>query len=107
MDYNVCFIDGIRSQKFSAFLARDTNLCKLTNGRQDCPQPLDLDGLSEHCKNSPIIAMKVIYVCHLKWLVPLMKNNSLDVKVVHLVRDPRATLVSRSPDPNRPTENVR
>ena len=43
-----------------------------------------------------MVAMKVIYLCRLEWLVPLMKDPTLNVKVVHLVRDPRATLTSRA-----------
>jgi len=42
-----------------------------------------------------LVALKVIYLCKVEWLMPFVKNPKVDLKVVHLVRDPRATVKSR------------
>jgi len=75
----------------SLFLDRDADLCK----KQACPEPIDLKALTKHCRHSMLVALKVIYLCKVEWLMPFVKNPKVDLKVVHLVRDPRATVKSR------------
>ena len=100
----VCFVDG--GIKISTFMARDAGLCqKNERGGQTYPFPVNLLSLNKHCESSALIAMKVIYLCKLEWLLPLMMDQSLNVKVVHLVRDPRSTINSRIKE-NPPTTRV-
>ena len=40
--------------------------------------------------------MKVIYLCKIEWLVPMLKDPDINLKIVHLVRDPRTTIFSRT-----------
>uniref|UniRef100_F6ZR39 Sulfotransferase n=2 Tax=Ciona intestinalis TaxID=7719 RepID=F6ZR39_CIOIN len=44
-----------------------------------------------------MVAMKVIYLCRLEWITPLLLSKQSIVKIVHLVRDPRAIINSRIP----------
>ena len=76
-------------------MLRDAGLCKKEGAKQACPFPVNPLPLNKHCESSALIAMKVIYLCKLEWLLPLMMDQSLNVKVVHLVRDPRSTINSR------------
>ena len=76
----------------------DANVCPKTNRRglhPPCQAPINPVRLNKHCQQSEIVAMKVIYLCKLEWLVPLLKDPLLNVKIVHLVRDPRSTIASR------------
>jgi len=43
-----------------------------------------------------LVAMKVIYLCNLESLLTLIDDDNLNLKIVHLVRDPRATTNSRA-----------
>ena len=40
-------------------------------------------------------AIKTIRICQLNWLEELFKNEKFDLKVIHLIRDPRAIAQSR------------
>ncbi|CAK8684181.1 carbohydrate sulfotransferase 3-like [Clavelina lepadiformis] len=82
---NLCFAFKSR------FLARDTDLCD--GGK--CRGPYDPLVLSEICRRSLFPAMKIIFEPFLNTLQPLMEDPSLNVKVIHLVRDPRAVIQSR------------
>ena len=77
-------------------MSRDTGICHMQNGVQVCPTPVDPDQINKHCKSSLLVAMKVIYLCKLEWLLPLLEDPDVNVKVVHLVRDPRSTVNSRT-----------
>ena len=92
--YGVCFVAGV-SPKLSQFVHRDAKICTTKNQTQKCPKPIPPASLNQHCKNSLLVAMKVVYLCRLEWLVPLLKDSDVNVKVVHLVRDPRSTINSR------------
>ncbi|XP_078482830.1 carbohydrate sulfotransferase 1-like [Ciona intestinalis] len=95
-EYGVCFAGYTRS-KYSAYLTRDAQICHTTEVHQQCPAPIDLDRLSSHCRSSIMVAMKVIYLCRLEWITPLLSSKQSNVKIVHLVRDPRAIVNSRIP----------
>ena len=58
-----------------------------------CPG-LDFTKLTEHCLKSSFRAMKVNYLQRLELLLPLLNSQNITVKVIHLVRDPRAAIVS-------------
>jgi len=89
----VCFAQV--PEKASRFMTRDSNICEDKNEVQICPKPLNSKRLNDHCKKSLLVAMKVNYLCQLMWLLPLLEDLNFNVKVVHLVRDPRATIYSR------------
>ncbi|XP_076801917.1 carbohydrate sulfotransferase 1-like [Clavelina lepadiformis] len=92
--HNVCFTS--KTQKVSHFLSRDAGMCHVANRVQICPEPLNATELSCYCKKSLLVAMKAIYVCKLEWIVPLLRDPKVNIKVIHLVRDPRATTNSRT-----------
>ncbi|XP_017328144.1 carbohydrate sulfotransferase 2a [Ictalurus punctatus] len=66
----------------------DDILCK------KCP-PLSLHALEEQCLKYDSIVIKGVRILDVNVLAPLMADPSLNLKVVHLVRDPRAIANSR------------
>ncbi|CDQ92455.1 unnamed protein product [Oncorhynchus mykiss] len=66
----------------------DDKVCK------KCP-PQSLRLLEEECLKYSTIVIKGVRILDVNVLAPLMEDPSLDVKVVHLVRDPRAVANSR------------
>jgi len=77
-------------------MSRDAGICRMNNENQICPVPVNPIPVNKHCKKSLLVAMKVIYLCKLEWLLPLLEATDVNVKVVHLVRDPRSTINSRT-----------
>lgn len=59
-----------------------------------CP-PRSLHSLEEQCLKYDTIVIKGVRVLDINVLAPLMEDPTLDLKVVHLVRDPRAMANSR------------
>ncbi|XP_061765549.1 carbohydrate sulfotransferase 3-like [Nerophis ophidion] len=57
--------------------------------------PLNLTLASESCLHKEHRAIKSVRVHQLEILRPLMEDPRLDMKFIHLVRDPRAVLASR------------
>ncbi|MBN3312240.1 CHST3 sulfotransferase, partial [Atractosteus spatula] len=57
--------------------------------------PLNLTLASESCRQKQHVAIKTVRVRQLELLRPLLEDPRLDVKVIQLVRDPRAVLASR------------
>ncbi|XP_029440325.1 carbohydrate sulfotransferase 5-like [Rhinatrema bivittatum] len=51
--------------------------------------------LEEACRAHSYVVVKVVRILDLKILYQLLKDPSLDLKIIHLVRDPRAILSSR------------
>ena len=90
---NICFVGS--SDKYSKFLSRDAGICHLEKGKLICPTPIDPVPMNMYCKSCLLVAMKVIYLCKLERLIPLLEDQDINVKVVHLVRDPRSTINSR------------
>lgn len=66
----------------------DDKVCK------KCP-PQSLSLLEEECLKYNTIVIKGVRVLDVNVLAPLMEDPSLDLKVIHLVRDPRAVANSR------------
>lgn len=66
----------------------DEKVCK------KCP-PQSLQALREQCLKYDTIVIKGVRVLDINVLAPLLEDPSLDLKVVHLVRDPRAMANSR------------
>nr|XP_033772835.1 carbohydrate sulfotransferase 6-like [Geotrypetes seraphini] len=51
--------------------------------------------VEEVCKNFSHVVVKAVRLLNLEVLYPLLKDPSLNLKIIHLVRDPRAILSSR------------
>ncbi|XP_059901481.1 carbohydrate sulfotransferase 2 isoform X1 [Gadus macrocephalus] len=66
----------------------DDKLCK------KCP-PQSLRLLEEECLKYGTVVIKGVRILDVNVLAPLMEDPSLDLKVIHLVRDPRAVANSR------------
>ncbi|XP_038585103.1 carbohydrate sulfotransferase 2 [Micropterus salmoides] len=66
----------------------DDKVCK------KCP-PQSLRLLEEECLKYNTIVIKGVRILDINVLAPLMEDPSLDLKVIHLVRDPRAVANSR------------
>uniref|UniRef100_H3BAS2 Sulfotransferase n=1 Tax=Latimeria chalumnae TaxID=7897 RepID=H3BAS2_LATCH len=62
--------------------------------QKKCPAR-DIRELEEECKKYPVVVIKDVRILDLGVLVPLMKDPSLNVKVIQLFRDPRAVHNSR------------
>ena len=57
--------------------------------------PLNLERMDNSCRLKKVTAIKTIRICDLTWLDELLHSDSFDLKVVHLIRDPRAIARSR------------
>lgn len=66
----------------------DDKVCK------KCP-PQSLRLLEEECLKYNTVVIKGVRILDVNVLAPLMEDPSLDLKVIHLVRDPRAVANSR------------
>uniref|UniRef100_A0A6I8NBA8 Sulfotransferase n=1 Tax=Ornithorhynchus anatinus TaxID=9258 RepID=A0A6I8NBA8_ORNAN len=66
----------------------DDRVCK------KCP-PQRLARLEEQCRRYRVLAIKGVRVFDVAVLAPLLRDPALDLKVIHLVRDPRAVASSR------------
>lgn len=83
---NMCFAG---CDKCSKFLQRDPPFVYDRLRRVD-PRKLD-----RHCRHSEFRAAKLNYLPQISDVTHLMAADDVNVKVVHLVRDPRATTSSR------------
>ena len=90
--YNYCFADD---RKANRYLYNEAKICTKKE-KLYCPKPLPATSLNNFCRRSLLVAMKVIYLCKLEWLMPLLGDPDFNIKVVHLVRDPRPTIYSRT-----------
>ncbi|XP_053545108.1 carbohydrate sulfotransferase 5-like [Bombina bombina] len=54
-----------------------------------------LEKMSEACKLHSHVVFKVVRILDLKVLLPLFEDPTLDLRILHLVRDPRAVTFSR------------
>ena len=57
--------------------------------------PLNLELTDHLCRSRKMTAIKTIRVCNANWLDDLVKSPKLDLKIIHLIRDPRAVARSR------------
>lgn len=62
--------------------------------RKFCPH-YPFDTIQEACKTYNYIVIKEVRLFDLKVLYPLLQDPSLNLKILHLVRDPRAVFQSR------------
>ena len=68
-------------------------VCHPTPHTPGCPGPTQ-EAAEMACKKAGVVAIKEIRIDHLRYLDHLVKDN---VKVIHLVRDPRGVVASRKP----------
>ncbi|XP_077342900.1 carbohydrate sulfotransferase 6-like [Lithobates pipiens] len=73
---------------------------KLTDGydRLKCKRSCmntSLDQMGETCKTYSHVVMKTVRILDLSILLPLFRDPALDLRILHLVRDPRANAFSR------------
>ncbi|CAH2314620.1 carbohydrate sulfotransferase 6-like [Pelobates cultripes] len=54
-----------------------------------------LKNIENVCRSHKHMAMKTVRILDLKVLIPLLQDPKLDLRIVHLVRDPRAVVSSR------------
>lgn len=54
-----------------------------------------LDLMAEICKTYSHVVMKAVRILDLSVLLPLFRDPALDLRILHLVRDPRAVALSR------------
>ncbi|NWY06927.1 CHST3 sulfotransferase, partial [Nothoprocta ornata] len=57
--------------------------------------PLNVTLAAEACRRKEHLALKTVRVRQLEFLRPLVEDPRLDVRIIQLVRDPRAVLASR------------
>ncbi|XP_030053490.1 carbohydrate sulfotransferase 6-like [Microcaecilia unicolor] len=56
---------------------------------------VSLEKMEEACRNYSHVVVKTVRIFDLEVLYPLIKDPSLNLKIIHLVRDPRAVFSSR------------
>ncbi|XP_073498136.1 carbohydrate sulfotransferase 4-like [Phyllobates terribilis] len=77
--------------------------CKALNKNEEYDRPtcfqrcgyVPLKKMEESCEVHSHVVLKTVRVLDLGSLVPLLEDANLDLRVVHLVRDPRAVALSR------------
>ncbi|CAN0236442.1 carbohydrate sulfotransferase 3 isoform X2 [Strix aluco] len=57
--------------------------------------PLNITLAAEACRRKQHVALKTVRIRQLEFLQPLVEDPRLDVRIIQLVRDPRAVLASR------------
>ncbi|XP_039272457.2 carbohydrate sulfotransferase 1-like [Styela clava] len=84
---NICF--AARSQ----FLLRNSKLCSDTSNK--CNEYFDPRKLAKICLQSSYTAIKIVRMNSLGEFEELMTEPNIDLKVIQLVRDPRAVVLSQ------------
>ncbi|XP_076059512.1 carbohydrate sulfotransferase 5-like [Oratosquilla oratoria] len=82
------FVDWLKSRNM--YNVYRTNLTENCEKMEYC---IRHDLLTGDCQTKSVKVIKVIKM-RLQWVRPLLKNPSLNLKVIHLIRDPRASLAS-------------
>ncbi|XP_053840260.1 carbohydrate sulfotransferase 3 isoform X3 [Vidua macroura] len=57
--------------------------------------PLNITLAAEACRHKQHVALKTVRIRQLEFLQPLVEDPRLDLRIIQLVRDPRAVLASR------------
>ena len=99
--HNICFAD---CEKCSKFLTRDApEIVDIFN-------TVNVAKMSKFCKQSDFVAAKLNYLRSIQSIQHLLHSTDINVKIIHLVRDPRATvrsLFQANPSTIRSPENFR
>uniref|UniRef100_A0A3Q3GES5 Sulfotransferase n=1 Tax=Kryptolebias marmoratus TaxID=37003 RepID=A0A3Q3GES5_KRYMA len=79
--------------------------CSITaRNESQCRQKCDVKGLQKvekACRTHSHVVLKEVRLFELKSLYPLLQDPNLDLRIVHLVRDPRAVYRSRDALPGK------
>jgi len=57
-------------------------------------EPVDLDHAVQACRAASVRVLKVNRLCNIDNLAPILNEESVDTKILQLVRDPRGTIAS-------------
>lgn len=68
---------------------------KFKRGRLQCEHPFPVSEITKVCKSKRNVGVKAIRIPDINLLLHLMKPSRTNLKVIHLVRDPRGMAVSR------------
>ena len=98
IENNLCF-----SERNQQLLERYNKTCQQNHKnylkKQGCKPFHDSEVLSKICRNSSVVAFKILRICDISTLDALINDNAIrsnaDLKIIHLVRDPRAIIASR------------
>lgn len=85
--HNICFV-GV--EKATKFITRDAPHLLDTKSKK-----VDMAALGEFCRSSDFVAGKLNYLRGIENITHLFDDADVQMKIVHLVRDPRATILSR------------
>ncbi|XP_068232384.1 carbohydrate sulfotransferase 1-like [Palaemon carinicauda] len=90
-DYSDEFEDWFKRKKFFySFFNLEISTClEYATDENKC---IGID-IRSRCRNSSVRIIKVIR-CRVAWIEDLLKDDSLNIKVIYLTRDPRGTLAS-------------
>ncbi|XP_077978648.1 carbohydrate sulfotransferase 5-like [Glandiceps talaboti] len=91
------FLDGIYSCNFTNHEymmsdLNDTNLYR-NRGRYPSPNNLTIRSITNYCKSKKNVVTKVLRLYNIFLAAPLLIKH--DIKVIHLIRDPRGMIKSR------------
>ncbi|XP_077993975.1 carbohydrate sulfotransferase 1-like [Glandiceps talaboti] len=92
----LCFLDGIYSCNFTnhEHLLLDLNNTSLYTNRGEYPgSTLTIGSITRYCKSKKNVVTKVLRLYDIFLAAPLLRKH--DVKVIHLIRDPRGMIKSR------------
>lgn len=86
-------VDFRKTMKHLRCGTQEENLIRFNT--TECP-PLDQDIMTNSCLSKKIVAPKVIRIFSLTELEQITEIEDVNLKIIHLVRDPRATVRSRT-----------
>ncbi|XP_070545058.1 carbohydrate sulfotransferase 1-like isoform X2 [Ptychodera flava] len=86
------YVHHLRHWEYAVYESREIKRTCRSNG--GCGQTTAED-FSDSCKSREIVAMKVIRLDSLELLKPLVVEQGMNLKIIHLVRDPRGVANSR------------
>lgn len=83
-------------KRFAPALLRSKG-CRRLSGKHRlvCDHPFPVSEIANVCKTKPHVGIKAIRIPDLNLLLHLMRRSKTNLKVIHLVRDPRGMVVSR------------
>ena len=70
------------------------DVCLRTTKKAKCPITLKM--ITETCRRSKFIAIKSVRIPDISLLRPLIEHENINLQVIHLVRDPRGMIASRT-----------
>ncbi|XP_077979649.1 carbohydrate sulfotransferase 1-like [Glandiceps talaboti] len=91
------FLDAIYTCNFTKheYFISDINEITLfwRQGNFPFQPPITIEDMTKLCRSKDYIATKVLRIYNILWIAPLLRKHN--IKVIHLVRDPRGLIKSR------------